>query len=141
MKIVFLLMALLKLTSSLGQSFSELVVYKRFHRAGTTIGLLNSFGKNSTGGVDTANINYPVIIDIYAWNGLLVRAKQKKHHQMKIGGVNWAGEMSYGEQKHYFVLCYPYVIIDLTARINYWLAEADRHSLDRQIIALQTQAK
>ena len=141
MKIMFLLMALLKLTSSLGQSFSKLVVYKRFHRAGTTIGLLSSFGKNSTDGVDTVNINYPVIIDTYEWNGLLVRAKKKKHHQMKIGGVNWAGEMSHGKQKHYFVLCYPYVIIDLTARINYWLAEADRHSLDRQIIALQIQAK
>jgi hypothetical protein len=134
---LYIILISLKLTTVLGQTTQKLVIYKKFARAGTTMMLLGAFG-DPRSYVDTTNINTTPIISAQEWDGLLARSKVKKHHQMKIGGIDWAGEMFLQNEKHSFVMCYPYVVMDLTARKNYWLAEEDKHVFDERIAQLKS---
>jgi hypothetical protein len=137
--LLYTILISLKLTTVLGQTTQKLVVYKKFAHAGTTMMLVGAFNKPSSYnlGIDTTNINTSPIISTQEWNGLLARSRVKKHHQMKIGGVDWAGEMYLQKERHFFIMCYPYVIMDLTARKNYWLAEGDKHVFDERLSQLK----
>jgi hypothetical protein len=137
--LLYITLISLKLTTGFGQTTQKLIIYKHFVPAGTTMMLVAAFNNpsNYNLGIDTTNINSSPIISIQEWNGLLNRARVKKHHQMKIGGVDWAGEMYFQKEKHFFVMCYPYVIMDLTSRMNYWLAEGDKHAFDERLSLLK----
>lgn len=99
----------------------DIKMYKSFLKAGTTMGLLAAFlhPEKWKSVVDTTlaeNISKETtnhIIELF--NSKDVR----KHHQQKIGGVLFGGEVMYGGQKHYFIFCEGNILIDLTARLTY----------------------
>ncbi|MGY2134283.1 hypothetical protein ACW9KT_18770 [Hymenobacter sp. HD11105] len=138
----FLCLALLSLplTTAFGQSPQKLIIYKKFVPAGTTMRLLGAFRQPSQG-VDTTNTNRARLISLQEWDGLLARARVRKHRQMKISGVEWAGEMLVQQQRHFFLVCSPNLIIDLTARVNYWLAAPDHQTLDARLSLLTHHAR
>lgn len=86
--------------------------------------------------IDTTNINSSSIISIADFNRLLLTAKKRKHYQMKIAGIRFAGEMTIKGQKHFYLYMYPEAIIDLTDRITYLIEFNEQHSIDNKILAL-----
>lgn len=136
----FFVMALLFacFSNAEAQSVEKISVYKKFFKGGKTMGLTFAFHDPKYYGsiIDTTNINSSSIISIADFNRLLLTAKKKKHHQMKIAGIRFAGEMTIKGQKHFYLYMYPEAIIDLTDRINYLIDIDNQHIIDDKLMTL-----
>lgn len=139
MKNLFIMALLFARFSNVGaQSVEEITIYKEFFKGGKTMGLTFAFHDPKYYGaiIDTTNINSSSIISIADFNRLLLTAKKRKHYQMKIAGIRFAGEMTIKGQKHFYLYMYPEAIIDLTDRITYLIEFNEQHSIDNKILAL-----
>ena len=112
-----------------GLPVSKVVVYTRFLPAGSTMGLANAFLHPADYGaaIDTANLNRAALLSGADFSRLLAEAKPTKHHQMKIAGIQCAGQLVLFGVPHAFLYCPPAALIDLTERVNY-LIPRDRQS-------------
>ena len=139
MKLSLLLLVVLfsSFTGARPLPVSQVIVYRHFHRAGTTMMLLSCFHHPGTCS-DTSNVNTPSLITPADFSTLMDKAKRKKHHQTKVVGISFAGEMMINGKKHFYVFCQPYLLIDMTERVNYWLAPSDSISLASKIKQLPT---
>ncbi|PSR55288.1 hypothetical protein AHMF7605_18150 [Adhaeribacter arboris] len=113
----------------------KLKIYKHFFKGGSTMRLVNAFKypASHAGIVDTTNINLNSLIPIQDWNDILYSAKKSKHHQMKIGGIVFAGEMKMANKVHYFIVARPDLIVDLTDRMNYRMDNKSKNLLGNSI--------
>ena len=129
-----LLILLSVLTDAKAQAVSKVIVYRGFSKGGSTIGLLHTFHHPRDCGaqVDTSNINVRNLLTPADFMQLLKTAKKKRHFQQKIAGVVFAGEMMIEGQKHFYLYFGPDLLIDLTARINYWLDSTCSSSFDKK---------
>jgi hypothetical protein len=118
-------------TGAKAQVVDKVTVYRHFPKGGKTAGLtsLSDHPENKTL-VDTSNVNRQNQLTPADFTQLLKTAKKKKHFQQKIAGAVFAGKMSVDQQSHSYLYCGPAVLIDLTARINYWLAPAAAAAFD-----------
>jgi hypothetical protein len=104
------------------QVVEKATVFKKFLPAQTTMGFLSDFSRLPFP-VDINNVNRELLLPADFTN-LLATARKKKHHQMKIAGVRFAGLMQIDGQQHRYLYCGPTLLIDLTSRVNYWLEPA-----------------
>jgi hypothetical protein len=110
------------------QVVERATVFKKFLPANTTMGFVSAFSRLPTP-VDTTNVTSELLTPA-DFTTLLATARQKKHHQMKIAGVRFAGLMQIDGQQHRYLYCGPTLLIDLTSRVNYWLAPATAAAFD-----------
>ncbi|GEM_PF-2698847 len=119
----------------------KIVIYKNFWNAGTTNSVLNMFKDPRIYKIDTTNVNCD-LISTNAFEQILKVAKKRKHFQMKITGISFAGELLIGQHTHFFVVCSTSLIIDLTDKINYVVqSEEDKKALNEMIRLLNKDQK
>ena len=119
-------------------SVSKVVVYKHFLPGGSTTGLAIAFRRPADypGSIDTADLNRAALVRGADFGRLLAEAKRKKHYPMKIAGIQFAGQMVMSGVPHAFLYCPPYVLIDLTERVNYLLPRESQPRWEAQFSAL-----
>ena len=111
------------------QVLEKATVFRKFLRGQTTMGFISDFHHPSAY-VDTTNVNARGLLTPADFTQLLATARQRKHHQMKIGGVRFAGLIQIEGQQHQYLYCGPTLLIDLTSRVNYWLEPATAAAFD-----------
>jgi hypothetical protein len=111
------------------QVLEKATVFRKFWSGQTTMGFISALHLPSAY-VDTTNVNASGLLTPTDFTQLLATARQKKHHQMKIGGVRFAGLMQIDGQQHQYLYCGPTLLIDLTSRVNYWLEPATSAAFD-----------
>jgi hypothetical protein len=105
-------------------TIEKLVVYKSFWRGGTTARVSSMFKEPAKNSIDTTNINIGVDIFLNEFGIILSKSKQKKHFQQKIAGIEIAGEFWYNQsEKHFFIICLPNLLIDITNRKEYRITD------------------
>jgi hypothetical protein len=110
------------------QVVENATVFRKFWRNQTTMGFISAFSRPPSL-IDTSNVNSGIMTPA-DFTQLLATARSKKHHQMKIGGVRFAGLMQINGQQHRYLYCGPTLLIDLTSRVNYWLEPAVAAAFD-----------
>ena len=131
---LLLLVCLFASVGAQAQVVSRVIVYKKSEKAGTTLGLLSSLRNpdHYSAWVDTTNVNCQNLLTPEDFTLLLQTAKRKKHFQQKLKGFDFAGEMIIASQKHFYLYFGPRLLIDLTARINYWFDPVYATSFDEK---------
>jgi hypothetical protein len=105
-------------------TIGKLVVYKKFCKGETTIGILYMFNHPKMPFVDTTNINTTTNMFLNEFGLILSKTKQNKHFQQKITGIDIAGEFWLNQSdKHFFIICLPNRLIDITNRKEYKITE------------------
>jgi hypothetical protein len=136
MKILLVVLVVCGLSGRLhAQIVEKATVFRKFSHGQTTMGFMNAFSQPPSF-VDTSNVNKGLLRPA-DFTRLLATARQKKHHQMKIAGVRFAGLMQIDGQQHRYLYCGPTLLIDLTTRVNYWLAPATATVFDSKSQQLQ----
>lgn len=124
-KTLFILLCMFIFIPTKAQNTIEkLVVYKSFWRGGTTARVSSMFKEPAKNSIDTTNINIGVDIFLNEFGIILSKSKQKKHFQQKIAGIEIAGEFWYNQsEKHFFIICLPNLLIDITNRKEYRITD------------------
>lgn len=102
-------------------TISEVKIYKKFLRNGTTNNIINAFDFPNKYNVDTS-LNEFYKVDKINFDNALKNARVRKHFQQKNGGITFAGEFVEQSRKHFFAYFESAnLIIDFTDKRNYWL--------------------
>ncbi len=96
----------------------ELRLYKEFNGGGSTNGILIEFEKKMKNQDDSLYISDASIVKNSEFEAILKAAKRWPHFQMKIK-EELAGVFVSNKVKHYFVICSPDWIVDMTDKKNY----------------------
>lgn len=120
-KILFILLCILISTPVKAQNEVEkITVYQKFCKGGTTTSVLYMFEHPQIPIVDTTNINTGTSKFIHEFDMILSQSKRKKHYQQKIIGIDVAGEFWVNQSdKHFFIICLPNLLIDMTDKKEY----------------------
>jgi hypothetical protein len=131
MKLINLLLCCFMLVSFVGysQKIDSLIIYKKNLSGGSTTSLEYSFLHPKS----TLERKVASNLDKDSFQKIMINAKKRKHFQTKIAGIIAIGEMNISNKKHFFVLLENSLLIDLTARKNYWINNKDKEVL-RQIL-------
>jgi hypothetical protein len=123
--ILFILMCMIIFIPTKAQNTIEkLVVYKSFWRGGTTTMVSSMFKEPTLHSIDTTNINIGANMFLNQFGMILSKSKQKKHFQQKIAGIEIAGEFWLNKSdKHFFIICLPNLLIDITNRKEYRITD------------------
>jgi len=100
---------------------NEILVFKEFYKAGSSVLLTNIFIDPIKYDVDTTKIRVEKQ-DVVKFETLLNNAKVKNHVQMKIN-VELALVVEIDKEDHYFIISTPKLIIDLVSKLNYVLKD------------------
>lgn len=102
-------------------SIDRILIYKSFHKEGTTASVLHAFHNPNKNGVDATNSKSDTIFSKKRLSSILNKTKRSQHLQKKITDINIAGEFwtTTSSYKHYFVLCSENLFIDLTEKKEY----------------------
>lgn len=104
----------------------KLVVYKSFWRGGSTARVFLLFKEPVKYSIDTTNINIGPNMFLSEFNSILseTKARKRKHFQQKIAGISIAGEFWFNQStKHYFIICLPELLIDITDKKEYVITD------------------
>jgi hypothetical protein len=105
-------------------TIEKLVVYRSFWRGGTTTMVSSIFKEPVKYSIDTTNVNIGTNIFLNEFGIILSKSKQKKHYQQKISGIDVAGEFWLNQSdKHFFIICLPNLLIDITNKKEYKIAD------------------
>lgn len=119
--------------------FTNISIYKKFLRAGSTNLIINAFKNPQDYAelLDTTKVKTLTLKEEETWNAVLHRAGKRKHRQMKIGKIFFSGEM-YDESgcKHFYAVCSSTLVIDFTSKRNYYIPKEDIQWLELLISKL-----
>lgn len=107
------------------KNINKVYVYNKFLLNGSTNNILNAFEFPIERKIDTS-LNHKINIDVRHLSELLEHSKRaKRHHQQKLGGATFAGELYDNLNKKHFFVYYEEakLLIDFTDKIEYWLKE------------------
>ena len=117
-KLIFIYVFMLFTSMNAQNAVDKLVVYKKFYKAGTTARILSAFEHPVECLVDTANINSQNAF-LNEFSLILSNTERRKHFHRKMGSIIAAGEFRLDLVDHYFIVCFPNLIIDLTDKKEY----------------------
>ena len=124
-KTVFIFLCIfISIPMSSQSKIEKLVVYKKFCRGETTTGILYMFKHAPIPIIDTTNVNTETDMFLNEFSIILTKSKQSKHFQQKIAGIEIAGEFWFNQlDKHFFIICLPNLLIDITNRKEYRITD------------------
>ncbi len=101
-------------------------LYNKFLAGGSTTGLLGAFNNPATYGSIDTTIYKLTKKELLEWTNSLSTSKSRRHWQMKIAGIEYAGEIYLdGGPKHFFIyLASVKLLIDLAGKREYLLDSA-----------------
>jgi len=104
-------------------TIEQLVIYKSFWHGGTTAMISSMFKDPIKYSIDTTNINIVKNMFLNEFNKILSETKSKKQYQQKITGINIAGEFWINSKCHFFIICEPNLLIDITNKKKYKITD------------------
>ncbi len=122
---LFLLAGLISCSVKTHLTIQKVVIYKHFRRAGSTAEVSSTFYYKYVDEIDTNKHPISELINKTKFADILNRAKASKHYPRKIGGIALGGEFYDHTNKHYFIICSPQYVVDMSSKINYAIENTD----------------
>lgn len=134
----FLIIVFVTLFSPKPIKIEKVVFFKKFPLRGTTANISHNFNSveypHARNRVPSNSCDYDSLSVANEFSELINSIKAKRHSQGKLANIQFSGIFTENSRNHKFVICGDHLIIDFTARKNYFLEDSTKIRSLRSIL-------